>query len=92
MASLFLVVSEPISWIVWTVLASVAVLGLVALVSPERFALLARGSSKWIDTEGIRERVERPIDIDQFVFRNSRVFGVLVVAAAGVLGYVYYVQ
>ncbi len=84
--------SGPAVWIVWGLLASVVIIGLLAVVSPGHFAKLAQGSGKWIDTDALRQRVEKPIDIDTFILRNSRAFGVIVVAAACVLGYVFCAQ
>ena len=79
-----------LEWVVWAFLAVVAVLGLVALVSPRRFAALAQRGSKWIDTSRVVEAMDRRVDVDQHIIRHSRVFGVLVIVAALVLASLFY--
>jgi diguanylate cyclase (GGDEF)-like protein len=54
------------------------IVGLLALVSPKMFAVVAESGGMWIATPKTVAVVESPIDIDQFVIRNSRQFGALV--------------
>lgn len=79
------------NWLVGITLAVIFVLGLVATISPGRFASIASRGSRWIDTDKVLEVLDRPIDIDQHVLRYSRVFGVAVALAALWLAYVYWV-
>jgi hypothetical protein len=90
MPAALLATLPDLQWIVWPVLAIVFTLGLVATFAPGRFQTIASQSGKWIDTDKIREALDKPIDVDQHVLRYSRVFGVLVAVAAVWLGYVYW--
>ncbi len=54
------------------------IVGLIALVSPKLFAMVAETGGLWITPPKNSSVVESPIDIDQFVIRNSRQFGGLV--------------
>ena len=75
-------------WITLPLLVVVAMLGLLALVSPKRFAQISHGSSQWVDTAKLLEKFDKPINIDQHVLRYSRVFGVVIIVACAVLAYV----
>ncbi len=81
-----------IHMIVLPVLGMAAGMGLLALISPKRFAGIANRSSHWVDTSKIQQLLDKRIDIDRHVLRYSRVFGIAVVAASIFLGYVYYTQ
>lgn len=59
-----------------------AVCGLVALSSPTRFARLASFWGQWIDTQPTIPIADSRVDVDSFVLKHSRIFGVLVVAAS----------
>lgn len=80
----------PIEWVVWPVLAVVLTLGLIAIVSPRRFASVSRGGGRWIDTSRLVEQMDRRIDLDHLAIRHSRLFGLAIVTAVAVLAYVFY--
>lgn len=80
--------SLNLQWIALPLLVVVAMLGLLALVSPKRFAEISQSSSRWVDTAKMIEKFDKPINIDQQVLRYSRVFGVAIMVACAVLGYV----
>ncbi len=79
-----------VQWIVFSLLAIVLVLGLLATFAPDRFAHIAQRGSKWIDTDQVVKFLEKPIDVDRHVLRYSRVLGVLVTLAALWLAYLYW--
>ncbi len=74
--------------LVWILLGMVATMGLIALVRPKLFALLADRSSKWVDTSKVAEMLEKPHNIDDFIFRYCRTFGVAVIVSAVFLAFV----
>ena len=82
--------SVDVQWIVWPVLAAIFGLGVLATFAPDRFANIALRGSRWVDTEEVLKLLDRPIDVDRYVLRYSRVFGVAVVLAAVWLAYVYW--
>lgn len=75
--------------VLWACLGIVGFLGILALVSPRRFNVLATGSARWIDTTKLTTVVDKRIDIDRFVLPFSRLLGVAVLAAVCVLAYVF---
>ena len=80
--------SVNFQWIALPLLVAVAMLGLLALVSPLRFAQFSQSSSKWVDTAKFFEKFDKPINIDRHILRYSRIFGVAIMVACAVLGYV----
>ena len=54
------------------------IVGLVAVVSPKTFALVAETGGLWVTKPKSSALFESPIDIDQFVIRHSRQFGSMV--------------
>ncbi len=76
-------------WMVWAGLAIVAGLGILAVVSPRYFAVLAQRGGTWVDTNRMLEKFERRIDIDHYAIRHSRVFGVVIIVAVLFVAYSY---
>ena len=58
--------------------------GAIAIISPRTFANLAVFWGTWINTRTTLPVVDKRIDIDEYVLRYPRVFGVLIVTAAAV--------
>lgn len=79
----------PLAFIIWPLLAVIAVLGGIALVSPDTFATIAQRGGKWVDTNELLQRLDEPINIDDQILRYSRLFGAAVLLAACFLGYLY---
>jgi len=73
--------------LVWILLGMVATMGLMALVRPNLFVYFAVRSSKWVDTSKIAEALDKPHNIDDFVFRYCRTFGVAVIVSAVFLAF-----
>jgi hypothetical protein len=71
----------------WVLLATVALLGLVALTAPRSFARIAAGGARWFDTNKWLAALDRRVDVDGYVLPFSRLLGGLVLAAAAVLAY-----
>ena len=81
-----------LEWFVWPLLGAIAALGLLAFMSPARFAVIAYGGGTWIDTDKIRQILDQRVDIDRYVVRYGRFFGLLVIGAALLIGYMYYTR
>jgi diguanylate cyclase (GGDEF)-like protein len=79
------ILREALPYIVHSLLGLAGAVGLLALVSPKMFAVVAETSGLWVATPKAQTFDEVVIDIDQFVFRNSRQFGALVVLVTGYL-------
>ena len=69
-------------WVVWLLLVSCTVLGLIAVLSPDRFRAIATGGARWVDTNRLLQKLDTPVNIDQSVLRHARLFGVAVIAAS----------
>jgi hypothetical protein len=69
-------------WLMWFLLASCLVLGLIAVVSPDRFRVIATGGARWVDTNRLLQKLDAPVNIDQPVLRHARLFGLAVIAAS----------
>jgi hypothetical protein len=76
-------------WVVFALLSLAGALGLLAIVSPTRFARVAQSGGYWVDTRWITDFLDRPISVDHHVLRYSRSFGVLVVASSLWLAYLF---
>src|SRR3954469_14108400 len=74
--------------ILWATLAMLGCIGVVAIVSPGRFAALATRSGRWVDTNKLVEVFDKRVDIDHYVLPFSRLLGVAVLASVAVLTYV----
>ena len=75
--------------LVWTLLGSVGLIGLVAVLSPRCFSALAVRSNHWVDTAKLLACLDRPIDIDRHVLPFSRALGIAVIAAVCTMGVLY---
>ena len=69
------------SW-TWVLLGLLALVGTVALFSPQCFARLADRGSGWVDTGKLLSVLDKRVDIDQAVLPFSRVLGFAVIASA----------
>jgi len=75
--------------LVFALLGIAGLLGVLAVLSPSRFALIAHSGGQWIDTSKLTELLDRRIPVDHMVLRHSRLFGVLVTVSALWLAYVF---
>ncbi len=66
----------------WMGIGVLAALGLLALVSPHRFSVLATRGGHWVDTDRFFAALDKRIDVDQYVLPFSRILGGAVLAAA----------
>ena len=71
----------------WIFLGLIGALGLLAVLSPRRFAAVANRGGLWVDTNKLLEHLDRRIDIDTYVLPFSRWLGVAVLASVAVIGY-----
>ena len=69
-------------------LALVGIVGMIAILSPQRFAKLATRSGRWVDTKKALEVFDTRVDIDHYVLPFSRLLGVAVVASVAILCWV----
>ena len=67
---------------VWFLIGMLAGVGLLAMVSPQRFSRLAHRGSGWIDTNKYLSFLDKRVDIDQAVLPFSRVLGFAVLGSA----------
>ncbi len=74
--------------LLWVALAVIGCVGLLAVMSPTRFNMLATRGALWVDTSKVTTALDRRIDVDRFILPFSRILGVAVLAAVGVLAYV----
>jgi hypothetical protein len=72
----------------WAGLVLVAVLGLVAVLSPSHFRSLATSGSRWFDTNKVAAIFDKQFEVDRYVLPFSRLLGVTVLLAVVVLTYV----
>lgn len=68
-------------WVAAALLGFVGLSGLLALVSPRLFSRVAAYGSIWVDTDRWLKRFDRRLDVDPFVLRHCRLFGLLSIAA-----------
>jgi len=68
-------------WAVWTLSGVFGGIGLLAILSPRLFALLAACGGKWVDTDKLLSILDQRVEIDHYVLRHSRLFGMLILAA-----------
>ena len=76
-------------WLIWPLIAGCLCLGVIALVSPNRFRAIATNGSRWVDTNKLFQKFDTPVHIDQTILRHSRVFGLTVIAASLFLAYLF---
>jgi hypothetical protein len=74
--------------VIWSTLGVLGVVGMIAVVSPPRFAKLAAWGGRWIDSNKILQVFDKRIDIDHYVMPFSRLLGLAVLLAVVVLAYV----
>ena len=67
-----------VHFVIWPVLLATLAAGLFATIHPKAFSTFAERSSTWVDTSDWFKKLEQPINLDQLVYRHSRIFGVLV--------------
>ncbi len=80
------------------VVTTSALLGVLALVSPKAFALLAAKGNHWIDTRKLLHipdnklfhTTDKWVETDQFTIRYSRLTGIVMLVAAAILGSLYF--
>ena len=86
--ALLLAVAE-VRWlpIAWTVLAMLAVLGALALLSPRLFKSLALRGGRWVETEPYLNKLNTRVEIDELVLPHSRWLGAATLAAVATFGW-----
>jgi hypothetical protein len=74
--------------VLWSTLGLLGLAGVIAVISPSRFARLAIRSGRWVDTNKIVAVLDKRVDIDHYILPFSRLLGVAVLASVAVLIYV----
>jgi len=69
----------------WSLLAISALLGLIAVISPRWFQILATQGSQWVDTNKLLACLDKRFDIDCYILPHSRLLGATVLASLAVL-------
>ena len=72
----------------WFSLSLCGLVGLMAIVSPRKFSLLAVRGSRWFDTNKVADVLDKRVDVDRYILPFSRLLGAVVVVAVAVLAYV----
>ncbi len=85
-----MLMSSALATLLWGLGAFFAALGLLAMISPPRFAALARFGSHWIDTSHLLSKLDRRVDLDDKLLPYSRFLGASVVAAMGMLWFTFH--
>ena len=78
MQRFIMLVNDP--WVFWSIVLFVGASGTWAILWPQRFARAAQFSSSWVDSAKLLAVLDRRIELDAFVLRNTRAFGVLLLA------------
>lgn len=55
--------------------------GVVAILSPRTFEAIARFSRRRIDTKRCLAWLDKEVDVDSYVLRHARLFGLVTIAA-----------
>lgn len=76
----------------WICLVTLAGIGLMALISPKKFAALSTRGNKWIDTEKLLQPLDKTVDVDKYVLPFSRWLGLAVLSAVVMLAALYVKQ
>jgi len=63
-------------WLFWSIVIFIGSFGFWAICWPQRFAQLARSSSSWIDSNKMLAVFDTRVEVDAFILRYTRVFGV----------------
>jgi len=84
--------SVDFRFIIVPALAIMGLVGLLAILSPRHFAAVSQASSRWVDTRPFWEMLDKRVNVDQVALRYCRFFGLLVVASAVWLLWVYWTQ
>lgn len=83
----FAVISGIYLPIVWSLLALIAIVGVIAVASPKWFARLDAVGSRWIDTSRWIAKLDRRIDVDARVLPHSRLLGGAVLTSVGLIAW-----
>jgi len=65
----------------WLAVGLVGCVGILAVVKPSLFAVVAQRSSHWVDSNKVLAQLDRRVDVDKYVLPYSRVLGVAVLIA-----------
>lgn len=79
---MYLLATTQFSAGVWCLLAVLASIGILAMISPGHFSRLAARGNSWVDTNKVLKVLDKRIDIDEAVKPFSRVLGFAVLASA----------
>jgi len=66
-----------------------AICGVIAVVSPKTFVSISNASSRSVNTDVLLAWLEHRMDLDQFVLRQARFFGLVIVAVMLYVGSQY---
>lgn len=76
--------------IIGIALAVVGLCGVLALVSPRSFAVLAGRGNRWIDTASVLAKLDTRVEVDARVLPFSRILGAATIVAVIFLSFVLY--
>jgi hypothetical protein len=78
--------------LLWMAVGLCGGVGLVALAGPGFLASLNAKSKQWVDTNKYFSWTEKQVDVDKFILRYSRVFGLFAVLTAGAMVYSFFLS
>jgi uncharacterized membrane protein len=64
-------------WVFWSIVVFIGSFAVWAICWPQRFSSLAQSSSSWVDSSKALAVLDRRVEVDHFILRNSRTFGVV---------------
>ena len=69
--------------------SAIALIGLLALISPRAFSRVVAKCNSWVDTEDFFSAFRKRIDVglDQFALSHSRLMGTATLVGTAILGY-----
>jgi len=77
----------PSESLTWFLLGVIGAVGILAMLSPKRFSMLASRGGQWVDSSKLLAQLDKRVDIDAYVLPYSRLLGVAVLAATALIGY-----
>ncbi|MEX2560425.1 MAG: hypothetical protein WD403_10950 [Pirellulales bacterium] len=76
---------ELLKPVLWSLVAISGLLGLIAVISPRCFRILATQGSQWVDTNRLLACLDKRFDIDCYVLPHARLLGAVVLASLAIL-------
>jgi hypothetical protein len=76
--------------VLWTAIILCAGCGVLGVLSPKLLATINGISTKWVDTNWLFSYMDKKIDVDRFMVKHARLFGLLSLVTAVGLFYRFF--